>query len=1100
MAQEQNARQNETTKEPSRARRRGHAHRIGRRTIISLFMFPLVFAVIAGVALVGREITAPSWITRQVEAHATGLLAGGQATFGQMTVMLGTDLHPRVTLDRVVLRDAAGAPLARLPKVEALISPRGVILRRDILVQEIRLTGAQINLRRAKDGSVAVAFETSGESFRQAASFSALLEEIDRTLEQPYFEAFEQITADGLIVNFDDARAGRSWTVDGGQITLDLRGQKTALHGDLSVLSGRSYVTSITLDYNSPRGSRTADIALNMTDVFAADLGTQSPALSWLSVLDAPLSAAMRASIEEDGQLGPLNATLEIGAGVIQPTEDVRPIPFDAAKTYLTYDPARAEVVFNRISAESAWGRFDGEGQAILQGIETGWPDALIGQFTLSNIEVNPDDMFDTPRRFDEVGTDFRLLLDPFHIDLGQFFVTSEGQTIHGEGSVDAGPQGWQVGIDARAQTLEVPWLLSLWPPGLRTKSRTWFFENFLGGSLTDFEGALRLDAGLAFQTAGNFAFSNTTLRFLKTFPPLEDATGFATWSGKTFTAIVDEGTVLASQGGRLDLAGSVFQVPDFTQREAPGNFTLQIEGTVTAALAMLDLPPFGFISKSGLPVTIADGFGKMTGYLTLPLKENVQPGETSFNIDAQVLDVHSDTLVEGYSLAAARLAVHADNQRLEISGPLRLGEVAADAVWARALGPDTGAASRITAEAILSPAFLDEFNIGLPEGSVSGRGRADVVVDLLRDEAPTFTLTSDLRGLGLALPAIGWAKSAAQEGVLEVEGTLGAVPAVTRLVVSANGLEAEGAVTLNEGGGLDVATFDAARVGGWFDGQLRLIGRGAGRPLAIEIPGGRMDLRAATFGDSGGQGGPIKLALDSLQISEGIALDDLRGEFTDEGGLSGQFTAQLNATAAIQGTVIPRNGSTAVRVTGHDAGSVFRAAGLLENASGGDFEMTLIPTGIEGNYDGELAATDLRVKDAPALAGLLDAISVVGLLQQLDGQGLMFANVDAKFRLTPEQIIVTQSSAVGPGLGISMDGTYTLADKRMDFQGVISPFYFLNAVGAVLTRPGEGLLGFNYTLRGQGGESRVGVNPLSALTPGMFRDLFRRPPPTVSE
>ena len=156
--------------------------------------------------------------------------------------------------------------------------------------------------------------------------------------------------------------------------------------------------------------------------------------------------------------------------------------------------------------------------------------------------------------------------------------------------------------------------------------------------------------------------------------------------------------------------------------------------------------------------------------------------------------------------------------------------------------------------------------------------------------------------------------------------------------------------------------------------------------------------------------------------------------------------------------------------------------------------------TGIEGNYDGELAATDLRVKDAPALAGLLDAISVVGLLQQLDGQGLMFANVDAKFRLTPEQIIVTQSSAVGPGLGISMDGTYTLADKRMDFQGVISPFYFLNAVGAVLTRPGEGLLGFNYTLRGQGGESRVGVNPLSALTPGMFRDLFRRPPPTVSE
>jgi hypothetical protein len=79
------------------------------------------------------------------------------------------------------------------------------------------------------------------------------------------------------------------------------------------------------------------------------------------------------------------------------------------------------------------------------------------------------------------------------------------------------------------------------------------------------------------------------------------------------------------------------------------------------------------------------------------------------------------------------------------------------------------------------------------------------------------------------------------------------------------------------------------------------------------------------------------------------------------------------------------------------------------------------------------------------------------------------------------------------------LDGTYTLATKAMDFQGVLSPFYLLNGVGAILTRKGEGLIGFNYTLGGTSDAVRVGVNPLSALTPGMFREIFRRPPPDLS-
>ena len=61
---------------------------------------------------------------------------------------------------------------------------------------------------------------------------------------------------------------------------------------------------------------------------------------------------------------------------------------------------------------------------------------------------------------------------------------------------------------------------------------------------------------------------------------------------------------------------------------------------------------------------------------------------------------------------------------------------------------------------------------------------------------------------------------------------------------------------------------------------------------------------------------------------------------------------------------------------------------------------------------------------------------------------------------------------------------------------GVISPVYFLNAIGSIFSRRGEGLFGFNYRIAGSTADPKVSVNPLSILTPGMFREIFRANPP----
>ena len=93
------------------------------------------------------------------------------------------------------------------------------------------------------------------------------------------------------------------------------------------------------------------------------------------------------------------------------------------------------------------------------------------------------------------------------------------------------------------------------------------------------------------------------------------------------------------------------------------------------------------------------------------------------------------------------------------------------------------------------------------------------------------------------------------------------------------------------------------------------------------------------------------------------------------------------------------------------------------------------------------------RLRNAPILAGLLDAISVVGMIDQLQGPGIVFTTVDSRFEVSPERIVVREGSAVGASLGISLDGVYEIAAKRFDMQGVISPIYLLNGIGQIFTR-----------------------------------------------
>jgi hypothetical protein len=1098
--QRPDARPPEPTRTPPRKRHRGHT--IGIWSLVGIAAL-VVLAVIGALAFTGRPIEAPVWLRDRIEARIDSQIKDVSLNFGDIVLQVDSGWRPHIFLRDVTFSQLDGTPIVSMANISASLAMRPLLKGR-IQPKRVSIQGVVAELRRGPQGQFELFLSGNQSKTRQAGTLAQLIKEVDSVLTRPNFSDLVGIDVRALTLRYEDVRVDRAWTVDGGRLRLDRDGQILTLSADLAVLSGGDDVATLEANYESTIGSVAAEFGVTISDLDAADIATQAPALAWLNVLKAPISGAFRGRVLDDGSVGPFSSTLQIGAGAVQPTAQTLPIPFQAARAYVTFDPKQQTLRFDELSVQSAWVTGRAEGQATLHGIASGKLDELIAQFTLSEVVVNPAALYPHPVALAEADLDFRLTFDPFVLTLGQAHVSDQGQSLLVRGELRAAQDGWQLALDGEMDGVSQLRVLELWPMSVGAKTRTWLEENLSAANLKDIELAFRANPNKKPELLLNFQYADAGIRFSKHMPVVNNASGHATILRNRFVAVADQGYVQAKQGGRIDVAGTSFIVPDVSVKDGPpGVARLRTSSTVTAALSLLDSEPLNVMTKADVPVTIADGRLVLQGTLAMPLKKGITEKDIEYFAKGSVFSVRSSTLVPGRVIAADVLNITANNTHVRVAGSGRIGAVGFDGKWDQPLGGGVQHGSTVSGTIELSERTLDEFKIGLPQGMVSGSGQAAVQIGLKKGTLPTLDLRSSLKGMSLQLKPLGWSKPPQADALLQVAGTLGPKPEILKLALDAPGMSAIGTVATRVDGGLDNATFSRVQIGGWFDAPVVLTGTGPGRPPNISVPGGSIDLRAAQFADDENvsqknPSGTLSLQLDSLKITDAIVLNDFQGQFSTQSGLDGTFTGNVNGGTPISGRLVPKNRRFAVRIQSTDAGGVFRSAGVLKQLQDGDMTLTLVPVGPAGSFDGTLRVTDTRLTNAPVMAEMLNAVSVVGLLEQLDNQGIHFSEVDGQFRLTPTQIIVTSGSAVGNAIGLSIDGVFDVASSVMDMQGVITPVYLLNGIGSVLTRKGEGVIGFNFTLTGNAKSPTVQVNPLSVLTPAMFREIFRRPAPVV--
>lgn len=1108
----------------------------------------VVLGLTLGLALamgaMGRALPVPQFAVAQLEARLNGAVArslpGARLAINDISLSLVQGFAPRLQLRGVRLLNLAGKSVMDLPQVQVVLAPVP-LLSGQVILRQARLGGAGVQVTRDMAGQLDIAFAAGAGSGVDMAALFALR---DRFFATPLGAQLRLIEAEDLHLSLHDQRLGRTWalgqghlraTQEGGALAMDLGlvlmgdGAQAAVGaarqtgavpaGDMASL-GR-----VDLTLTTALGTDSAAIGARVSGVLARDLAAQAPPLAFISVLDAPLSGQIAASVTPQG-LSDLTARLDIGAGALAPTAQTAPVPFQSAQLDLRYSPRDGRILLNDLRIISDTFDLRGGGHADLIGADGlamrgpfagALPAAFVVQLRLDSLRLARPEIFTAPVTFGAGAADLRLRLDPFSVDIGQIALIDGDMRIHAKGRIAAQDQGWKNTLDMDVSQISAAKLLGLWPKSLLPATRTWLDKNLLAARFSDLRLALRQSPGEKPLLDLGYHFDGLKLTPLRSLPAITDGAGYGSIRGRVFSMMLEQGRTTPPLGGDLDLAGSAFAIPDIGVFPATGNLTLRSAGSLTATLSLLDQRPFQFLSKSGREVDFATGRARLTSQLALPLKKVITLPDVTYQVQGEVSDFATDRLVAGHAIAAPLLDVSVSPIGLRIAGQGDISGVPFDAAYVQDFGPNQGGRARVEGGITLSDAMLRTFGLRLPEGMVTGAARAELAIALQRGRAGQLVLTSDLNRLGLALAPLGYAKAPATQGQLRAEITLASPPQITRLAVKAGDLVADGAVRLTAGGGLQRADFAGLTLGKWLAGDVALIGQGAGQPMKVQLTAGTVDLRhlpdlpppsGNATGKETAMGAspqpdaalamPISLRLDQLRVSDGIILSDFQGDFLALGGLSGNFAARLAGGAPIQGQLSPAAHGTAVQITAQNAGAAMAQAGLYTAARGGALDLRLTPMATQGSYLGDITIAGLRVQYNSVLADLLNSISVVGLLDQLSGAGISFGTVTGQFVLSPQGIDLREGVATGPSLGVTLQGAYQFATRSVDMQGVISPVYILNRVGEVISGRGEGVLGFNYRLRGPADAPRVTVNPLSVLLPGFFRNIFKSPTPRL--
>jgi len=727
-------------------------------------------------------------------------------------------------------------------------------------------------------------------------------------------------------------------------------------------------------------------------------------------------------------------------------------------------------------------------------------------------------------------------VVDQLKIDLN-------GPAVTGGVKVETDGAARKISVTAALTGMPIDALNTYWPPTLAESARTWVVKHLSKGTAH----SATLEADATYDPAaekpvtmnklgGKIIFDGITVDYLPPMPPVKDVDGVANYDMTSFNLDLTSGklndmTVSKSAIRITDIGHALEHVPSKI------DISVDLSGPLRTALKVIDSEPLRYPEKLGMKIDDVEGKADVNVGLKFPLHKGLTLHEVQISTTARLNDVLLKNMVAGMDVTGGPMDLEVDNTHLKTSGKGRLGGMPMDFDWQKNFAVDNPVASTVTASLPLDAEAMAKF--GVPaEFGVTGTLPAKITYTAAPDKTAHLSLTGDIKNTGFNIAAIDYKKPEGQAGdiALNVDLKEGQAQRIQGLAIATDDFNLKGDIELNPGTkGIEAikkATLPTLKYG---KNMIAVDADNKGKDgFAVKVSGAQVDASALFKGSSGNT--PDSTAPNSdaeaavqapalhlaMNVNRLITSRDAAGK---ERGLdnvkltlqrsSWKRIDQLSLDALAMGKPLtieygPQGRGHALKLKAASAGAALSALGITHSIRGGELSVTATPRSNGGPRDltGRAVMTDFKINDAPVIAKLLNAMSLTGIIELLNGEGVNFKKAQVNFTWTdkgqPQQsqnvrlLSLKDGQTSGASLALMFEGDIDNWKNVYDLHGTIVPISginrFLNVIpilGTVLTAGGEGIIAATYTVTGPKDKPDVSVNPLSALAPGILRKII---------
>jgi hypothetical protein len=691
-------------------------------------------------------------------------------------------------------------------------------------------------------------------------------------------------------------------------------------------------------------------------------------------------------------------------------------------------------------------------------------------------------------------------------------FTTSDGSvSATGQASL-VGPAP---GLSFALALSEMPMAVAraFWPPFVASKTRQWFDKNVRSGRVGPATLRIALPPGHIgrrgrgrvlpdYALLGSLPFRDAAFSPISALPVIEAAAGEIAFANATATLRADSGVMAIAGKGQLQVGGTRLTIPELGRPRLWGKLQLALTGSAAALASLSDMPPFSIAASRGIHAEDLSGNAELALDAEIPLfpapLTNARP---IFRL--ALTDFSSTSPIADRMIGDTDLVLAGTPERFAVIGDGLLDGMQASIDLV--LGSEAAEQRDVTVS--LDDAARERLGLGLG-GLVSGSIEASIRTMESGGEAVEL----DLEKARIDLPFLGWEKGpgvAATATFLLTRSDAGT--RITDLSIAGKGFAAAGSLVIDSTGKLrDLQLTELVLRPG---DDVTVTARADGVSYDVRVAGSSIDARGILRGLRGGVGRegnalPVRVALDvgSVRGEDDVVLSNVSGwlAFGTKGLDTASLQGQSGGNRGFDWT-LGRDGDTrTLRLIADDAGALLKFTGLYGKVAGGNLVIDYGGT-VGGAGRGVVMMRDFRVVEesalAPAVRSAQSHIRERGLpVSDNDtATDLSFAQLRIPFRQEGWVIAMDDAALRGPMLGATASGTINIPGGRVAISGTFIPAFGINNIAGAIPLLGtilgggrdEGLVGITYKLFGPLSHPELTINPISAITPGIFRRIF---------